>query len=1492
MRIMSEVMEGRVEESKQKRGKGKRAKSTKQRKGKSKQGKRKSKSRKPGISKEDAAATKIQSIQRGRKSRKQSRERQEKDEAATKIQRIQRGRNARKGVVKREEEANRARTDQEEAATKIQALQRRNQAKKEYSRRKRKRDHKKETKDTHRLRVDQLFDKFDRDDTGMISEAEFRAMIGCLSKLRPELAMPRPDEAMGIMVLSDLDVNDEGEASKDEFMQWVSNMIMKPVEEKMRFASESKFNKRVGNLFDAIEGWLKSPTPLGNVKSATKEVKKSVGGQHAYDNTASRNKRKETAKSVSKLKRQELGKELRDRQLKNLRDLFDSFDKDKDGIILREEFQSLVMTFRSLDEGMRDPLTYKFVFHEGSFGMGIETPEGEIEGSIVTVISPNGQAENSNVICSGDRVIEVGGTDITHLDHEDTHALIVEQARPCTITFSRPLSKMDVVGMMKSVSETNSVEFINYLEFESTFKNHISRSSSQKEKYANQSVSHRGLTKLIDSVQNWASQGRPPQLPSAATMLRDKKIKNAQKGRGDKEIRRARLIEEERKEYNELQAIKAKKAEMRKIQRRNKRNAAKFKKEADLERAKKTSMQALSTAMNEDLDAPLPEAVARSKKNSTTATAPARPSRMKRAQATKAKPKPPRNPKGRERFAGKKRAPKGNVPKRNSANARQTKRVEAKRNGVNARNEAQQSQPSALEAQKYSLLEEKDRRILENSKAKDKSIGFGSHHSTVQEGWYYNPRHPKVAPPTLPYLSREEQHYASLPTDRNIAPPSNAVARPYVPDLWEDNPPLAQGGGSSAQAEQIAILKDSFEQQIDSLKTYFKGEVGRREDTVSKRKDAEVSKAVDDLKSHFDSQLREIQRKFEEEVTSPSRMQSADNGLETDFDHKLKQLQSEFQTQLQLQEQSIRQELSQRLESDPVPDFDSKLKALESGFQAQLQQQEQSIRGELRQEFTNSAQTDFESKLQEMQAGFAKQLQRQQETIRGELREQFESSSKADADSKLKEVERQLKTQMQRQEQTMRQELRRQFEHSSTANFDSKLGEMERKFQTQLQLQEQTMRGELLHASRTNVGPTRAGNLTASDLEVAMLKLQQQLDDKFMSFKEALTFQQQQSMKANTLADFNTTIQKVQRDMDDQVGKLKQVLVLEQQQKQTNSSSLADIEMLAAKMQRDLDERLNRLKSEMSSRQQHNSPGNSMDRQTAARLAYLEGKLSSMPSNDNSLNKPQFPKPDTVQQQLESFKDSFISEREADRRISDYERRLNKAEEIARNLESEKERLAAEKQKIEIELMQERFRVEQEKWQKDQEIAKAQTKDALVSMKDMFAAELREANKEYSRTIESMKARENDMKSKYDTLLQDQLELKKSLQQPKSWVCPTCRAINSSQSQYCEICEETSTAQYVSPLQRRRRVRMRSPAAGAALPPSRPKRKATKFEEWLENDDDLDDYNPMAARKVTIEPISTPPKNFSGVLKYKGGKVVGKVGGSVHKDLSKSRHMY
>ena len=46
--------------------------------------------------------------------------------------------------------------------------------------------------------------------------------------------------------------------------------------------------------------------------------------------------------------------------------------------------------------------------------------------------------------------------------------------------------------------------------------------------------------------------------------------------------------------------------------------------------------------------------------------------------------------------------------------------------------------------------------------------------------------------------------------------------------------------------------------------------------------------------------------------------------------------------------------------------------------------------------------------------------------------------------------------------------------------------------------------------------------------------------------------------------------------------------------------------------------------------------------------------------------------------------------------------------------------------------MQERLRSEQEKWRTEQEIAKAQTKDALFSMKETFAAELREANKEYS----------------------------------------------------------------------------------------------------------------------------------------------------------------
>jgi hypothetical protein len=79
---------------------------------------------------------------------------------------------------------------------------------------------------------------------------------------------------------------------------------------------------------------------------------------------------------------------------------------------------------------------YDVTFGPGSMGFGVETPDGEEEGSIVTEVTKDSVAEKAGIKV-GDYLIKVGKEDITHLDHESTVELIVESERPLILHFSR-----------------------------------------------------------------------------------------------------------------------------------------------------------------------------------------------------------------------------------------------------------------------------------------------------------------------------------------------------------------------------------------------------------------------------------------------------------------------------------------------------------------------------------------------------------------------------------------------------------------------------------------------------------------------------------------------------------------------------------------------------------------------------------------------------------------------------------------------------------------------------------------------------------------------------------------------------------------------------------------------------------------------------------------------------------------------------------------------
>ncbi len=79
-------------------------------------------------------------------------------------------------------------------------------------------------------------------------------------------------------------------------------------------------------------------------------------------------------------------------------------------------------------------------FTEGSMGVGVETPEGMDEGSVVTEVVPGGPADKGKVRV-GDTLVAIGDEDITHLDHEFTHRLISNSKRPIVLHFETTRAK-------------------------------------------------------------------------------------------------------------------------------------------------------------------------------------------------------------------------------------------------------------------------------------------------------------------------------------------------------------------------------------------------------------------------------------------------------------------------------------------------------------------------------------------------------------------------------------------------------------------------------------------------------------------------------------------------------------------------------------------------------------------------------------------------------------------------------------------------------------------------------------------------------------------------------------------------------------------------------------------------------------------------------------------------------------------------------------------
>ena len=79
---------------------------------------------------------------------------------------------------------------------------------------------------------------------------------------------------------------------------------------------------------------------------------------------------------------------------------------------------------------------YEVTFMAGPMGFGVETPADQESGSVVTEVAAGSIAEKEGVRVN-DVLVAVGGTDVTHLDHEDAVDLIGSSARPVVLRFQK-----------------------------------------------------------------------------------------------------------------------------------------------------------------------------------------------------------------------------------------------------------------------------------------------------------------------------------------------------------------------------------------------------------------------------------------------------------------------------------------------------------------------------------------------------------------------------------------------------------------------------------------------------------------------------------------------------------------------------------------------------------------------------------------------------------------------------------------------------------------------------------------------------------------------------------------------------------------------------------------------------------------------------------------------------------------------------------------------
>ena len=1411
---------------------------------------------------EDAAATKIQSIQRGRRSRNEVRMRKkEREEAATKIQAIQRGkrtrdeaRKERERAVKRGQEAEaRRRRERDAAATKIQAAQRRKHARAEYSKRKVATEAKrKEAEALHRHRVNELFDKFDRDGNQSITHVEFRAMIAAMGKLRNDMDMPGAEEAK--LVLGALDSDGNGELSKPEFLTWVLDMIGRPVGERIQFARETAYNKRVTNFFDAVHGWLQAPRPLGNTYREIRNIKRADYNQArmssanqtmhtAYDNRSGRARRQAQHTSASTLKRKQQAKELRARQLKNLRRLFDRFDTDNDGILSRDDFSGILSSFQGMYESLNEELKYTVTFREGPMGLGIDPKEGEEVGSVVTVIVKNSQADHKEIY-EGDHVLAIGDRDITHLNHEETHTTILEQKRPVQITFSRQPNQTDMRFMLLKLAPKGSGEFFNYLEFESFFLKHNTRSLQAQQSMANHGIASRELRKLMDAITDWASQESPVEAPLVESKrrptpphrrksrpsqrmgravtkqevaARDKRIRDFARGKEAKytAIRAAKVVEMEENEEYEIRRMDEKRAEIQHIQKQNKVRAKRFKQDADLRRAKQASAQAINESIARNTDVPLetPPEPDISKLSANDAS-------MVNDQTYCVKFK--RGPLGM-----------GIDPKRSSAGSYVSSVVPGGQ--ADASMQIQEGD-TLISVGKENITQISHENVVQMlRKAKRPLVITFQRVSTEERRAEYQAKALAKRSSANPSPSAPLNQRAPQPI-KNTTPLQAEVAAPLAPSLLDESDRIMITHAKNKGKLHTESAYGSHHSTVEEGWYYNP----RQRDPFARRQYISVEErhyATTPLIGTIPSVPK---RMYSQEANTfqSARAQSTPAMQETSLP-RLQEAVSPSEAVVPLPEPHP----SEQTPSVPLERFDVSFPSGPMGFGV-----ETPLEGKDEGSVVVSVKPNSVAELLGVEVG---------DILAAVGDKDISHLNHHDATEVIRNAPRPVVLHFQRGAASCRGE-------TNTSN--------------------KTARP--LASMRTHEkGFSNRQGTSNIQLESLKAELEMQLSARDQNAKH---LEEKFTMRANQLK------REFQRELE-----MKERLLLQRQEFESSTSRFNDqanvareLEIATLRLQRDFDQRFSLLQETL--RKDRADPSDQ-------RLAYIEGKLNAatelshqrsseatMPSLESVENRllSQF------ERQFDSMKMIIHAEQTADKRVNEFENRLTKAEEHARNIMAEKEQLMADKQKVELELMQERFRVEQEKWRQTQMESKNATQDALRDMRDAMAAELRKANEAYKTALVEMRERETAMKSKYETIVKEQEELKKTVQNYRSWVCISCQGINSARSMHCEICGKENSALSIKPFIRaekvpvsplKRRLTRESPTHSHI-------NRQTDFEKWLESDS-LDEYTPTYAPQRPLRKdkkdimsdgsgIDTPPSNFSGILQYRNGKPVKAIGGS------------